>query len=54
MLAALAHGLGTGIGWIVGDGMMAAEETLGIPPESLVRIAISLGLSGMRRPSTSV
>jgi nitroreductase len=43
MLAALAHGLGSSIGWIVGDGREAAKEILGIPPERVVRTAISLG-----------
>ena len=43
MLAALAHGLGSSIGWLVGDGRTAAKEILGIPPERVVRTAISLG-----------
>jgi nitroreductase len=43
MLAALAHGLGSSIGWIVGDGREAAKEILVIPPERVVRTAISLG-----------
>ena len=43
MLAALAHGVGSGIGWIVGEGRDAAKEILGIPPERVVRTAISLG-----------
>ncbi|MDQ3964891.1 MAG: hypothetical protein M3246_00300, partial [Actinomycetota bacterium] len=43
MLAALAHGVGSSIGWIVGDGRAAAKEILGVPPERLVRTAISLG-----------
>jgi nitroreductase len=43
MLAALAHGVGSGIGWIVGEGREAAKEILGIPPERLVRTTISLG-----------
>ena len=43
MLAALAHGVGSSIGWLVGDGRTAAKEILGIPPERVVRTAISLG-----------
>jgi len=43
MLAALAHGVGSSIGWIVGDGRAAAKEILGIPPGHMVRTAISLG-----------
>ncbi len=43
MLAALAHGVGSSIGWIVGDGRAAAKEILGVPPERVVRTAISLG-----------
>ena len=43
MLAALAHGVGSSIGWIVGDGREAAKEILGVPPERMVRTAISLG-----------
>ena len=43
MLAALAHGVGASIGWIVGDGRAAAKKLLGIPPERVVRTAISLG-----------
>lgn len=43
MLAAHAHGIGSSIGWIVGDGRDAAKEILDIPPGRLVRTAISLG-----------
>ena len=43
MLAALAHGVGSSIGWLVGDGRAAAKEILGIPHERVVRTAISLG-----------
>ena len=43
MLTALAHGVGSSIGWIVGDGRAAAKEILRVPPERLVRTAISLG-----------
>jgi nitroreductase len=42
-LAASAHRVGSSIGWIVGDGRAAAKEILGIPPERMVRTAISLG-----------
>jgi nitroreductase len=43
MLAALAHGVGSSVGWIVGGGRDAAKELLGIPESSTVRTAISLG-----------
>ena len=43
MLAASAHQVGSSIGWIVGDGREAAKEILGVPPERMVRTAISLG-----------
>jgi nitroreductase len=43
MLAALAHGVGSSIGWFVGDGRAAAREILGIPEDRTVRTAISLG-----------
>ena len=43
MLAALAHGVGSSIGWFVGDGPAAAKEILGIPKDRTVRTAISLG-----------
>ncbi len=43
MLAALAHGVGSSIGWLVGNGRTTAKEILGIPPERVVRTAISLG-----------
>jgi nitroreductase len=43
MLAAWAHGVGSSIGWIVGDGRTAAKEVLGIPEERTVRTVISLG-----------
>lgn len=55
MLAAWAHGVGSSIGWIVGGGRDAAKEILGVPPERVVRTAISLGYpeasaGGRRRP----
>jgi nitroreductase len=43
MLAAYAHGVGSSIGWIVGQGRDAAKELLGIPQHKVVRTAISLG-----------
>src|ERR671916_2464603 len=43
MLAAHAHGVGSSIGWIVGQGRDAARELLGIPRHKTVRTAISLG-----------
>jgi nitroreductase len=51
MLAALAHGVGSSIGWIVGGGRAAAKESLGIPASRTVRTAISLGYpdEGARR-----
>lgn len=54
MLAAWAHGVGSGIGWIVGSGREAARDLLGIPPGRTVRTAISLGYpdDAARRPRT--
>jgi nitroreductase len=43
MLAALAHGVGSSVGWIVGGGRDAAREILGVPEGRMVRTAISLG-----------
>ena len=43
MLAAHARGVGSSIGWVVGEGREAARELLGIPPGRTVRTAISLG-----------
>jgi nitroreductase len=42
-LAAQAHGLGSAIGWFHGAGRQTAKELLGIPPERLVRTALSFG-----------
>ena len=52
MLAAWAHGVGSGIGWIVGSGRDAAKDILGIPQEKTVRTTISLGYpdESSRRP----
>jgi nitroreductase len=54
MLAALAHGVGSSIGWIVGGGRDAARGMLGIPEGRMVRTAISLGYpdEGARRRRT--
>jgi nitroreductase len=51
MLAAWAHGVGSSIGWIVGEGRTEAKEILVIPEERTVRTAISLGYpdEGTRR-----
>lgn len=43
MLAAWAHGVGSSIGWIVGEGREAARELLNAPAGRVVRTAISLG-----------
>ena len=43
MLSAHAHGVGSSIGWIVGQGRDAARELLGIPRHKVVRTAVSLG-----------
>jgi nitroreductase len=42
-LAAQVHGLGSAIGWFHGEGRHTAKEILGIPPERLVRTALSFG-----------
>jgi hypothetical protein len=54
MLAALAHSVGSSIGWFVGDGRAAAKAILGIPEERTLRTAISLGFpaEGTRRRRT--
>ena len=43
MLAAVAHGVGSSIGWFTGQGRADAKQLLGIPEHRLVRTAISLG-----------
>jgi nitroreductase len=43
MLAAKAHGLGSGIGWFNGDGVAAARKLLGIPEAKRVKTVISVG-----------
>jgi nitroreductase len=52
MLAALAHGVGSSIGWFVGSDREAAREILGVPEGRVVRTAISLGYpdESTRRP----
>jgi nitroreductase len=52
MLAAHAHGVGSSVGWIVGQGRDAARGLLGIPQHKVVRTAISLGYpdEAARRP----
>ena len=42
-LAAQVHGLGSAIGWFHGVGRQTAKDILGIPPERLVRTALSFG-----------
>jgi hypothetical protein len=42
MLAALAHGLGSSIGW-VSDGEEQAKRILGIPADRKLRTVISIG-----------
>lgn len=43
MLAASAYGLGSCIGWLVGDGVNAAKSLLGIPDRRRVKTIISIG-----------
>ncbi len=43
MLAAAAYGLGSCIGWFIGNGVVAAKNLLDIPEGRAVRTAISLG-----------
>lgn len=54
MLAAWAHGVGSSIGWLVGDGRAAAKQILSIPERRTVRTVISLGYpdEGARRSRT--
>ena len=42
-LAAAVHGLGSAIGWFHGEGREQAKALLGIPPQRLVRTALSFG-----------
>jgi len=43
MLAALAHGVGSSIGWFKGGGRDQVKQLLDIPAERLVRTVISFG-----------
>jgi len=43
LLAAAAHGLGSGVTWLKGDGPTAAKQLLGIPAERRVRTVIAIG-----------
>jgi hypothetical protein len=43
MLAAVAYGVGSSIGWFRRSGMTDAKAILGIPQERLVRTVISMG-----------
>lgn len=43
MLAALAYGVGSSIGWFKGQGVPDAKGLLGIPSQKRVRTAISFG-----------
>lgn len=43
MLAATAHGVGVGSGWLTGGGRVAARALLGIPEGRLARTVIALG-----------
>jgi nitroreductase len=43
MLAAWAHGVGSSVGWLIGEGRAAAKEILVIPEDRTVRTVISLG-----------
>ena len=42
-LAAQAHGLGSSIGWFHGEGRDKAKAILGVPPDRLLRTALSIG-----------
>jgi nitroreductase len=43
LLAAAAHGLGSGVTWLKGDGPDAAKRLLGIPLQRRVRTVICIG-----------
>jgi nitroreductase len=43
MLAADAHGVGSCIGWLIGDGREQARELLGVPTGRKVRTILSMG-----------
>jgi len=44
LVAATALGLGSALGWVMGDGRAAVAELLGVPEGQRVRTIISLGL----------
>ncbi len=43
MLAASAYGLGSCIGWLVGDGVSATKSLLGLPDQRRVKTILSIG-----------
>jgi nitroreductase len=43
MLAAHAHGIGSSVGWLRGDGRKGAARLLGLPADHAVRTTVSLG-----------
>jgi nitroreductase len=45
MLAALAHGISSSIGWLVGEGREEAKKLLAVPAERTVRTTVSLGFA---------
>ncbi len=45
-IAAAAHGLGAGIGWILVDERDAARELLDVPADRLLRSVVAIGYSG--------
>jgi nitroreductase len=49
MLAALAHGLGSSIGWYMDASRQEVKRLLGIPDEFFVRTAISIGYPAVSR-----
>lgn len=51
MLAAAAHGVGSGIAWFRDQGGPTAKKLLGIPDDRTVRTAIYLGYSADEMPS---
>jgi nitroreductase len=45
MLAALAHGISSCIGWLTGDSREEARKLLGVAPDRTVRTTVSLGFA---------
>ena len=43
MLAALAHGVSSSIGWLDGAGRAEAKRLLGVPDKRLLRTILALG-----------